>query len=258
MATQPNPPDPPDVIAARYAAAAKQAVTAAAQVGIDAFDKVNGPPGPTPPPYKPADAINSVMQLAGAALAGTVSIARVALQVQWDRRILLVADNIASIVGTGLNDVLGVAEDAAQKINANSDRQQALVDSAIKLASIGALRGAEILETAIAGPGAYADPVIKRPFQFMPAKNMDATLAVTQLVRTQDGTDIKSLVTFDPPDAKLAANTQDFTIVINTAGLPSGAYQGTVTATDTGVPPTNVRTFNITVLIPETSDPPES
>ncbi|WP_245849325.1 hypothetical protein [Mycobacterium palustre] len=196
-------------------------------------------------------------QLAGAALAGTVSIARVALQVQWDRRILLVADNIASIVGAGLNDVLGVAQDAAQKINTNSYKQQGLVDSAIKLASIGALRGAEIMETAIAGPGAYADPIIKRPFVFTPAKNIDATLAVTKLVRTLDGTDIKSLVTFDPPAGVLPANEQDFTLVINTAGLPSGAYQGTVTATDAGAPPNNVRTFDITVLIPETTDPPE-
>ena len=40
MAGDPKPPDPPDAIAARYADAAKKAVTATAQVAIDAFDKV--------------------------------------------------------------------------------------------------------------------------------------------------------------------------------------------------------------------------
>ena len=249
-----KPPDPLDVIAARYATAAKNAVNAAAKVGTDAFDKVNGPPGP-PPPYQPKDAITSVMQLAGAALTGGMSLARVALQVQWDRRVLLVADNIASIVGTGLNDVLTVAEDAAQKVSTRSYTQQEWVNSAIKLTSIGALRGAEIMETAVAGPGAYANPVIKRTFTITPG-NKAATLAVTKLIRTSDNTDIKALVTFDPPTAKLAANADRFTIVINTAGLPSGTCQGTVTATDDD-PARSVRTFDITVLVPETSDPPE-
>lgn len=254
MADELQPPDPPDVIAARYADAAKNAVKAVAQVGIDAFDKVNktGPP----PPYQPADAINSVMKLAGAALAGSVSLARVALQVQWDRRVLLVADNIASSVATGLNEVLTVAEDAVQKINKNNYKQQEWVNSAIMLTSIGALRGAEIMETVIAGPGKYANPIIKRTFAVKRAKDKEATLAVTQLIRASDGRDIRALVTFDPPAAKLAANQREFTIVINTAGLPSGTYQGKVTATDDGVPK-SVRTVPITVLIPETSDPPE-
>ncbi len=256
MADELTPPDPPNVIAARYATAAKKAVDAAAQVAIDAFDKVNnGPPGP-PPPYQPKDAIASVIQLAGAALTGSVALARVALQVQWDRRVLLVADDIASIVGTGLGDVLTVAEDVAQKVSTKSYGQQEWVNAAIRLASIGALRGAEMMETAIAGPGPYANPLIRRTFGITPPQNNPATLAVTKLIRTADGTDIKALVTFDPRTAKLAANATKFTIVVNTAGLPSGVYQGAVTATDDS-PPHKVRTFNITVLAPETSDPTE-
>ena len=255
MADELKPPDPPDVIAARYATAAKKAVDAAAQVVIDAFDKVNnGTPGP-PPPYQPKDAIASVVQLAGAALTGSVALARVALQVQWDRRVLLVADNIASIVGAGLGDVLSVAEDVAQKVSTNSYDQQQWVNAAIQLTSIGALRGAEMMETAIAGPGPYGNPVIKRTFGITPQNN-PATLAVAELIRTSDGRDIKALVTFDPPSAKLAANATEFTIVINTAGLPSGVYQGAVTATDDS-PPHEGRSVSITVLAPETSDPPE-
>ena len=248
----PDPPDPPDAVAARYADAAKKAVTAAAKVGTDAFDKVNQ----NPPDFGPKDAIASVMQLAGVALSGSMSLARVALQIQWDRRMLLVADNIASIVGAGLSDVLGVAEDAAQKISTRTFTQQEWVNSAIKLTSIGALHGAELMETAVAGPGPYANPVIKRTFPIA-AENNVATLAVTSLIRTGDNADIKALVTFDPPTAKLAANADQFTIVINTATLPSGTYQGVVTATDDDSPH-NVRTVPITVLMPETSDPPES
>ena len=64
---------------------------------------MNGDPTAQPPippaSYKPADAVASLTQLAGAALTGGMSLARVALQVQWDRRVLLVADNVASIVG---------------------------------------------------------------------------------------------------------------------------------------------------------------
>jgi hypothetical protein len=239
MADELTPPDPPNVIAARYATAAKKAVDAAAQVAIDAFDKVNnGPPG-SPPPYQPKDAL-----------------ARVALQVQWDRRVLLVADDIASIVGTGLGDVLTVAEDVAQKVSTRSYGQQEWVNAAIRLTSIGALRGAEMIETAIAGPGPYANPLIRRTFGITPPQNNPATLAVTKLIRTADGTDIKALVTFDPPTAKLAANATEFTIVVNTAGLPSGVYQGAVTATDDS-PPHTVRSVDITVLAPETLDPTE-
>ena len=266
MAGDPKPPDPPDVIAARYAEAAKKAVTATAQVAIDAFDKVNGPTGTQPGTLKPKDAIASMAQLAGAALTGGMSLARVALQMQWDRRVLLVADNVASIVGNGLDDVIDVVEDAAKKAGPKpfKEQQQEWVDAAIRLTSVGAIRGAEILETVVAGPGAYANPVIKRPITIADdaKKAKDATLAVTTLSLTSGGPDIKALVTFDPPGFILAANHTDFTLVINTAGLPSGMYEGEVTATDTGpnpdVPPNNVRTFPISIAIPETTDPPES
>ena len=146
MAGDPKPPDPPDVIAARYAEAAKKAVTATAQVAIDAFDKVNGPTGTQPGTLEPKDAIASLAQLAGAALTGGMSLARVALQVQWDRRVLLVADNVASIVGNGLDDVIDVVEDAAKKAGPKpfKEQQQEWVDAAIRLTSVGAIRGAEI------------------------------------------------------------------------------------------------------------------
>ena len=261
MADNLTPPDPPDVIAARYATAAKDAVTAIAKVGMDAFDKVNGDPTAQPPippsQYKPADAVNSLTQLAGAALSGGVSLARVALQVQWDRRVLLVADNVASIVGTGLTDVLDVAGDVAKKSNSRSvkKQQQAWVDAAIRLTNIGVLRGTEILETVVAGPGPYLDPLLRRTFA-IPLGDNPATLAITEMIRTADGVDVSSLVAFDPANGALPAQQGEFTLVINTAGTASGLYQGSVTATDTA-PPHAVRTVQVTLLLPETSDPPE-
>ncbi|WP_167105828.1 hypothetical protein [Mycobacterium sp. DL592] len=254
--TTPKPPDTPEAIAKRLAEAAKKAVDETTQVAFDAFDKVNGPS----PSYTPSDAIGSTMQLARAMFRGGMSIARVGLQVQWDRRVLLVADNIASIMGTGISDVITVAEDTAKKLNDKNttDKQQALVDAAVVLTSIGALRGAEILETAVAGPGPYLDPVIRRTFKLKSTdvKPYESTLAVKEFVRQWDGEDHATLVAFDPPTAKLAANANEFTIVMNTAGLPSATYEGVITATQ-DAPPHKIRELSITILAPETSDPPE-
>lgn len=258
--TAPNPPDSPSAIAKRYAEAAKKAVDETTKVAFDAFDKVNDEKAPKPR-YTPSDAVSSTMQLARAMFRGGMSVARVGLQVNWDPRVMLVADNIASIVGTGIGDALTIAEETAKKLNDknNTDKQQALVDAAVLLTSVGALRGAEILETAVAGPGPYLDPVIKRTFTIKPkyVKPYESTLAVKSFVRQWDGADLSALVAFDPASAKLAANADTFTIVMNTAGLPSATYEGVITATQ-DAPPYKVRELPaITILAPETSDPPE-
>ena len=55
---------------------------------------------------------------------------------------------------------------------------------------------------------------------------------------------------FDPAGCVLAANSAEFTLVINTAGLPSGMYEGEVTATDTAPNPDAVRTCpHVTISI---------
>lgn len=260
MGGTPKPPDPPDVIATRYAQAAQKAVTDIAQVAIDVFDKVNADPTTNPPKYKPKDAIASLSQLAGAVLSGGISVARVGLQVQWDRRILLVADNVASMVGQGLNETLDVAADVAKKAGPKpfKKQQQELVDAAIELTNIVALRGAEILETVVAGPGAYANPLLQRTFTIKDTlkRNRPATLAITELERTKDNVDFTPMATIDPPGFILGADKVTFTIAFNTAGLPSAAYQGVVTAKDTGAAPGPDRKFNISFAVPDTSDPP--
>lgn len=257
MSDELKPPDPPEAIAARYAGAAKDAVNAIAQVGIDAFDKVNGPQGNPPQKYEPKDAIGSLAGLAAAALDGGISLARVALQVQWDRRVLLVADNVASIVQNGLSDVVDVAADTAKQAKPKpvETQQQEWVDTAIKLTGIAALRGAEVLETVIAGPGAYANPVISRtvPIAAADRRPKPSTLTVTTLTRPDDGVDVAALAMFDPEDGRLPADADTFTLVINTAGLPSGVFHGEVVATDED----GQSTIAFSIAIPETSDPPE-
>jgi len=264
--TESKPPDPPSVIAAKYAQAATQAVSDLAKVATDAYDKINGDPTANPkiPPgkYTPKDAIATCAQLAAAAAAGAMTMARVGLQVQWDRRILLVADNVASIVATGIDDVIDVAEDLAKDAGPKSykKQQQNLVDAAIKLTGIGAIRGAEIMETVVAGPGPYLDPLIRRSFNMTSTHPKPAHLAVTKLERTTDKLDIRNLVTIDPPSFILQGGAAEFSIAINTAGLPSGVYEGVVTATDippdTQNPAGSIRTLNITIAIPDTEDPP--
>lgn len=252
MSSPQKPPDTPEAIAARYADAAKKAVRATAQVAIDAYDKVENKP---PSSYSPGDAAASLSQLAGATLAGAFSLARVALQVQWDRRLLLVADNVAAIVATGVNDAVNAAGATAQKAAATRLTRQDLVDSAVMLTSIGALRSAEILETVVGGPGPYLDPVLQRTFGIA-SSDQDATLAVTSMIRTSDDRDIKAMVGFDPPSCVLPKEQTTFTLVINISGLPSGMYRGTITATQVD-DPTKVRSVDVTFALPETSDPPE-
>lgn len=251
----PQPPqDDPPAVAGRYALAAKKVVSDAAKVATDAFDVINADP---PGAYGPGDAIQSASRLAAIAATGAMSLARIALQVQPDKGALLVADNIASIISRGLKDVIGVAADAAQSMNSQNkiiDRQE-WINSAIKLTSIAALRGAEIVETAVAGPGPYLDPIATYliPINSAPVSRK---LAVTKLVRTgdPDQDDIKSLVSFDPTTAELGPGKTTFTMVINTVGLPSSVYQGEVEAREAD-PAQPVTKVPIMITIPPQQQP---
>ncbi len=224
--------DDPSVIAGRLAAAARKMISDAAQVATDAFDQINGdPPSRPPQDYTPGDAIKSMTRLTNIALTGGISLARVALQVQPDKGVLLVADNIASIVNRAITDTTQVAGDAAELVGKKKYGRDNWADSAIRLTSIAALRGAEIVETAVAGPGQYADPM--QPVQLeLSEADVDTTsgrhLTLLKLVRGGDDKDIKDLASIDPENCILKANKQHFTLVVNTVGLPSAIYVATV------------------------------
>jgi hypothetical protein len=258
---QPQTPDDLPAIAARYAAVAKKVVSESVQVATDAFDQINAKP---PKPYGPADAITSLTRLANVALSGGLSLARVALQVQPDRRVLLVADNIADSVTSAMGDVLEVAKDAALTANSTdvSRRQwikanrQEWINASIRLTSIAALRGAEIVETAVAGPGQFGATSVTRTFPLKPAATSKLSLEVIELKRTDDGRDIKALVVFDPPILEVGATS--FTFKINTVGLPSGTYEGAInTRKAEGDKAIVGAPYDISIAIPESPPDPE-
>ena len=87
--------DDPMVIATRYATIARKMVNDAAQVAIDAFDKINKTGGST---YTAADAIESMTTLAGIAISGGSALVRIPLQIQPDNGPMLVADEVAAVI----------------------------------------------------------------------------------------------------------------------------------------------------------------
>ena len=229
---EPTMPDDPAAIAKRYATVAKKTVTDGAKVVTDAFEKINADPPPAQR-YNSGDAIKTFADLANVALTGSISLARVALQSQADRGPMLVADNVASIVSRGLSDAMGVASEIAGGMNEAMNNtttypSDKLVDATVKLTNIGSLRGAEIMETIVAGPGVYGNPIVRRTFSIPADPANDRFLDLTSLRLTGHTEDLKAFAGFEPADGKVPAGHTSFTVVVNMAGLPSGMHQVTV------------------------------
>lgn len=221
--------DDPKVIASRYAKEVNEAIDGASLVATEAYDKINA----DPPAYETKDAIKSFYDLTRIAIQGAADIARIPLQTPPDPRVLLLADHITTVVRRGLLEATQVAADAAALIDDDPmdvDRNE-LVKSAVKVARIGMLRSAEIAQTLAAGPGAYADPVLKSDYIHIKAETYDRTLKVEKLARKAvPKEDVATLISIDLPNGTLPANVDSFRMVANSAGLPSGVYVGTVKA----------------------------
>jgi hypothetical protein len=220
------PIDDPKAIATRYATITRKMVNGAAQVAIDAFNKINGTPGS----YTGEDAIESMTQLAGIAITGASELARIPLQIQPDNGALLVADEVASVIQTALTDAAAVAGDAAEKVNAGTFKDK-WVDSAVTLTGMAVLRAAEVAEAIGAGPGILGDPVMKfGPYQINGANPADElVLKMEKLRRPTVDEDIAGIVQFIPAGGVLkAGEPKKFSLVINSAGIPSGVFRGTV------------------------------
>ncbi|MGA8544194.1 MAG: hypothetical protein WB785_02905 [Mycobacterium sp.] len=199
----------------------------ATQVAIDAFNKTNGTSGP----FTQNDAIEAMTQLASIAITGGSSLARIPLQIQPDYRPMLVADEVASVVQRALTDAAAVAEDAAKKINAGTFKDH-WADTAVKLTSMAVLRTAEAAEAIGAGPGDLANPVMKfGPFKISAVNTKDVlVLKMKKLARAGVDENIAGLVKFTPTKGVLKAGAikREYWLVINTAGIPSGVFQGEV------------------------------
>lgn len=231
------PTDDPKAIATRYATVARKVINGAAQIAIDAFDKINGDPGS----FTGKDAIESATQLAGIAITGAAELARIPLQIQPDNGPLLVADEVASVVQTAVSDAAAVAGDAAEKVNAGTFKDN-WVDSAITLTGMAVLRTAEIAEAIGAGPGVLANPLMKfGPYTVNAAVADDLVLQMGPLSRPTVDEDISGIVRFIPAGGALKpGRAKKFWLVINTAGIPSGVFRGTVKVLKNGAAQQNL------------------
>ena len=230
--------DDPMAIATRYATVTRKMVNDATQVAIDAFKKINA----VPTNYSGNDAIESMTQLATIALTGGSALARIPLQIQPDNGPMLVADEVASVVQRAMTDAAAVAGDAAEKIDAGTFRAQ-WVDSAVMLTSMAVLRTAEAAEAIVAGPGVLADPVKEfGPFPINGAILADeVVLKLEKLARPGVDENIAGLVNFAPAGGVLKKDTpKAFSLMINTAGIASGMFQGAVSVSINNAAPLNL------------------
>ena len=228
--------DDPTDIAAAFAATADTVVDKARAEAVTAFTKINDST-PGAPKYTAGDALKTMGTLAKIALTGGIEMAQTALDVRPNPGVLILADYIATVLSQGVQQAADVATEAATLIDQNDYGKDRWVESAIKLTTISYLRGSEIFQTVAAGPAPFADPVAKETFpladdQVDDEKNRVLTLTTLKLGGPADTKPVAGYrVSFEPTDAVLPAGADQFTLVVNGAGLASGVYVGTVTLT---------------------------
>lgn len=219
------------LVANRFAKVAKDMVNESAAVAVDAFAKTN--PKETgdaaPASFTAQDAVASMTRLVDIALRGSIAMARIPLQIAPDPNMMLAADHVAAVTGRGITQASRVLSNAAEDIERNGIHKDALAQTSVRLANIAMLRSAEIAQTIAAGPGRYQDPhLISDDFPIDPDPDNDRRLALTELGRPKFEENIAHIAVFDPADGLLAKGTSTFKLIANSAGIPSGVYQGTV------------------------------
>ena len=232
--------DDPQAIAGRIGDIAKEAVKASADIAFTAFREINQVPdddGTMPPTYTPAKAVESMNNLVATMLNAGVAMARVPLRVSYDQNMMLLADNVASIIGRGITQAAQVAGKAAASVEKDGIKNRTALDSAIELTNIAMLRTAEIAEAVAAGPGLYRDPVLYSDPFTVADNGTVRQLKLLSMAREDTGEDITAQVWFDPANKVLMPGMTQFRLVANSAGLPSGVYCGEVEVTTTGPAP---------------------
>ncbi len=234
--------DDPNDVAEAFAETAKKVVDDSQGVAVAAFDKINGKDQlGNPLKYTAGDAIKSMTALAKIAATGGIELGQTALEVQPTKGVLTLLDHIATVLARGVKEVAQVASEASDLIDKDDYDKDEWVQSAIKLTNIALLRGAEIAQTVAAGPAQYADAIVKVPFSLTDADvdaNRDRELKVPSLKLGGLNDKVPNYrISFEPTDCVLRAGMRDFTLVINSAGLPSGVYVGTIEISPAGVVP---------------------
>jgi hypothetical protein len=228
--------DDPTDIAAAFAATADKVVDQARDEAVNAFNKINDP-APAAPQYTAGDALKTMAALTKIAFTGSIEIAQTALGVRPNPGVLILADYITTVLSQGVQQAADVANDAAALIDQSTYGKDRWVESAIKLTTVAYLRGSEIFQAVAAGPAQFADPVHKETFTLAPGdvdtlKDRVLTLTTLQLGGPATTKPVAGYrVSFEPTDGVLPAGADQFTLVVNGAGLASGLYAGKVTLT---------------------------
>jgi hypothetical protein len=244
--------DDPKDIAKAFADDAVKVVQESQKVAVDAFQKINKVVPNKPITYTAGDAIKSMANLAKIAATGGIELGQTALEVEPTKGVLILADHIATVLSRAVKDVAEVTSEAADRIDKKKFDQDEWTQSAIKLTNIALLRGAEIAQTVAAGPAQYANPVRKEQFtlaagQVDPVNDRELKLVSLTLGGPAAQPPIPSYhVSFEPPEG-LKAGKDKFTLVVNSAGLTSGLYIGSVDISVPGANPPQVLNFPVAI-----------
>jgi hypothetical protein len=226
--------DDPKDVAEAFAETAYKVVNESQAVAVEAFKKINKDVPNQPITFTAGDAIKAITDLARIAATGGIELGQTALEVRPAKGVLILADHIATILSRGVKDVAGVASEASDLIDKDAYKRNDWVQSAIKLTNIALLHGAEIAQTVAAGPAQYADPIAKFDFAVTDAQVdavNDRQLTVPSLKLGGPAAQDKVpdyRISFEPSDCVLRAGKKEFTLIVNSAGLPSGVYLGTI------------------------------
>jgi hypothetical protein len=245
--------DDPKDIAKAFADDAVKVVQESQKVAVDAFQKINKVVPNEPITYTAGDAIKSMAELAKIAATGGIEMGQTALEVEPTKGVLLLADHIATVLSRAVKDAAQVTSEAADQIDKKKFDQNHWTQSAIKLANIALLRGAEIAQTVAAGPAQYANPVRKEEFtlaagQVDPKNDRELKLVSLKLGGPAALPPVPGYrVSFEPADGVLKATKDKFTLVVNSAGLTSGLYVGSVDISVPGAKPPQVLNFPVAI-----------
>jgi hypothetical protein len=224
--------DDPNDIADAFAATARKVVNQSRDEAVKAFNDINGT-GPDAG-YTAGDAIKSMATLAKIAVTGGIEMGQTALEARPTQGVLILADHIATVLSRGVKEAAQVAAEASDLVDKDKYGKDEWVQSAIKLTNIAFLRGSEILQTVAAGPAQYGDPIAKETIKLSKTQ-VDAkhdrvlkirTLKLGGAPKNKAVPDYR--ISFEPTDGVLKKGQQHFTLVVNSAGLPSGVYLGEV------------------------------
>jgi hypothetical protein len=248
--------DDPEDIAAAFATNARNMVAESQKVAVDAFQKINPKDGHNQPMnFTAGDAIRTMTKLAQIAVTGGIEMGQTALDIQPNKGVLILADYIATVLSRAVKDTATVASEASDLIDKNSYDQNEWTQSAIKLTNIALLRGAEIAQSVAAGPAQYASPIAKETLilgddEIDSANDRALRLSSLKLGGPADQSPVPGYrISFEPSDGVLRAGMNSFTLVVNSSGLASGVYIGSVDISVPGANPPQILNLPFSIAL---------